>query len=123
MISLVGWPKLVKFFFFSMDGSRDSGPGGRRTVTVLRKYYEKNAPRSEERRRRLPFVICFGAAADPFPLMATSAAEGAAAATGTAFPLAATERFSPQQRRPHLPVTRQAGNEHWRAIQLARPEV
>ena len=33
----------------AMDGSRDPRAGTRRTVKVLRRFYEKDAPRSEER--------------------------------------------------------------------------
>ena len=63
----------------AMDGSRDLGPGGRRTVTVLRRFYEKVVPRSEER-----LGICPSSQLQTHsPSMAASGAGRTAAVNGT----------------------------------------
>lgn len=66
-----------------MDGSRDPRAGTRRTVKVLRRFYEKNAPRSEERLGACPSSSGLARLQTHSPLGAASDAGGAAAATGT----------------------------------------
>ena len=66
-----------------MDGSGDLGLGGRRTVTVLRGFYEKVAPRSEEHLGVGPSLFGLARLQTHSPLMAANEAGGVAATTGT----------------------------------------